>query len=172
MNFGLADKVAIVTGSARGLGAAMAARLAEESAKVVVMDIQRERAEKTAAALRAKGHFLHCVIGDITKAADMQRLVDVANSRSMTMGEPVLTETYPDSMQSLTQWDECASLRQSQAVFQCASQYHPNALAAGYLQDRCAAAEIDPLFVMRAGPKYVWPSSHSASAYSRNKRHC
>jgi 3-oxoacyl-[acyl-carrier protein] reductase len=54
----------------------MVARLAEEGAKVVVTDIQRERAEDTAATLRAKGHAVHCVIGDITKAADVQRLVD------------------------------------------------------------------------------------------------
>jgi 3-oxoacyl-[acyl-carrier protein] reductase len=76
MDLGLKDKVAIVTGSARGLGAAMVARLAAEGAKVVVTDIQRERAEETAAALRAQGHAAHCVIGDITKAADVQRLVD------------------------------------------------------------------------------------------------
>jgi 3-oxoacyl-[acyl-carrier protein] reductase len=76
MDLGLKGKVAIVTGSARGLGAAMVARFAEEGAKVVVTDIQRERAEETAAALRAKGHAVHCVIGDITKAADVQRLVD------------------------------------------------------------------------------------------------
>lgn len=76
MDLGLKDKVAIVTGSARGLGAAMVARLAEEGAKVVVTDIQRERAEETAAALRAGGHAVHCVIADVTKAADVQRLVD------------------------------------------------------------------------------------------------
>ena len=39
MDLGLKDKVAIVTGSARGLGAATARRLAEEGAKVVVTDI-------------------------------------------------------------------------------------------------------------------------------------
>jgi 3-oxoacyl-[acyl-carrier protein] reductase len=54
----------------------MVARLAEEGAKVVVTDIQRERAEQTAAELKAKGHAVLCVIGDITQAADVQRLVD------------------------------------------------------------------------------------------------
>ena len=76
MDLGLKGKVAIVTGSARGLGAAMVARLAEEGAKVVVTDIQRDRAEETALALKARGHEAHCVIGDITKAADVQRLVE------------------------------------------------------------------------------------------------
>lgn len=76
MDLGLKDKVAIVTGSARGLGAAMVRRLAEEGAKVVVTDIQAELAQATAAALKRSGHAAHCVVADITKAADVQRLVD------------------------------------------------------------------------------------------------
>ncbi|MES2999518.1 MAG: 3-oxoacyl-ACP reductase FabG [Pseudomonadota bacterium] len=76
MDLGLKDKVAIVTGSARGLGAAMVKRLAEEGAKVVVTDIQQEQAQATAQALREQGFAVHCVVGDITKAADVQRLVD------------------------------------------------------------------------------------------------
>jgi len=76
MDLGLKDKVAIVTGSARGLGAATARRLAQEGAKVVITDIQRERAEQTAAALRTDGFEALCVIGDITRQADVQRLVD------------------------------------------------------------------------------------------------
>jgi len=75
MDLGLQGKVAIVTGSARGLGAATARRLAEEGAKVVITDIQKDLAEATAAALRADGLEAHCVIGDITQAADVQRLV-------------------------------------------------------------------------------------------------
>ena len=76
MDLGLKDKVAIVTGSARGLGAATARRLALEGAKVVVTDILRDQAEDVAAKLRANGLAAHCVIGDITKADDVQRLVD------------------------------------------------------------------------------------------------
>ena len=52
---GLADKVIIVAGGATGIGAATAARLAEEGAKVVVGDLNGERAEQTAAELRGAG---------------------------------------------------------------------------------------------------------------------
>jgi 3-oxoacyl-[acyl-carrier protein] reductase len=76
MDLGLTDKVAIITGSARGLGAATARRLAQEGAKVVITDIQGELAQATAAALRAEGHAAHCVIADVTRSADVQRLVD------------------------------------------------------------------------------------------------
>ncbi|MCO5397845.1 3-oxoacyl-ACP reductase FabG [Ralstonia soli] len=76
MDLGIQDKVAIVTGSARGLGAATARRLAEEGAKVVVTDVLAEQAEATAEALRAAGLTARAVIADITKAAEVQRLVD------------------------------------------------------------------------------------------------
>jgi 3-oxoacyl-[acyl-carrier protein] reductase len=78
MDLQIKDKVAIVTGSARGLGAATARRLAEEGAKVVITDILREQAEATAAALRDDGLQAHCVVADITKAAEVQGLVDEA----------------------------------------------------------------------------------------------
>lgn len=76
MDLGLSGKVAIVTGSARGLGAATARRLAQEGAKVVITDINAELAQATARALQDERLAAHCVVGDITKAADVQRLVD------------------------------------------------------------------------------------------------
>ncbi|RXH24326.1 3-oxoacyl-ACP reductase FabG [Bradyrhizobium zhanjiangense] len=76
MDLQIKDKVAIVTGSARGLGAATARRLAEEGAKVVITDILKEHAEATAAALLADGLQAHCVVADITQPAAVQRLVD------------------------------------------------------------------------------------------------
>jgi 3-oxoacyl-[acyl-carrier protein] reductase len=77
MDLGLTGKVAIVTGSARGLGAATARRLAQEGAHVVITDV-RDQAEETAKALSAAGLSAHSVIADVTKAADVQRLVDEA----------------------------------------------------------------------------------------------
>ncbi len=76
MDLQIKDKVAIVTGSARGLGAATARKLAQEGAKVVVTDILKEQAEATAAALRADGLQALCIVADITKGAEVQRLVD------------------------------------------------------------------------------------------------
>jgi 3-oxoacyl-[acyl-carrier protein] reductase len=81
MDLQIRDKVAIVTGSARGLGAATARRLAEEGAHVVVTDILREQAEATAAALVADGLSAHCVVADITRAGEVQGLVDETVAR-------------------------------------------------------------------------------------------
>lgn len=81
MHLGLSDKVAIITGSGRGLGAATARRLAEEGARVVITDINAPLAQAAAASLRADGLSAHCVTGDITRADDVQRLVDEATAK-------------------------------------------------------------------------------------------
>ena len=49
-------KIAIVTGAASGIGAATAQLLAEHGARVVVADLDAEKAEAHAASLRAAGH--------------------------------------------------------------------------------------------------------------------
>jgi 3-oxoacyl-[acyl-carrier protein] reductase len=51
----LSGKNAIVTGSARGIGKAIATRLADEGANVVIVDVNLEAAEETAKELAAKG---------------------------------------------------------------------------------------------------------------------
>ncbi|MDP3139216.1 MAG: SDR family NAD(P)-dependent oxidoreductase [Burkholderiaceae bacterium] len=78
MDLGIKGKTAIVTGSARGLGKATARRLAQEGVNVVVTDINGELAQATTAELKAEGLSAHCIVGDITQAADVQRLVDGA----------------------------------------------------------------------------------------------
>ncbi|GAA2147737.1 SDR family NAD(P)-dependent oxidoreductase [Glycomyces algeriensis] len=56
-------KVAVVTGGAKGIGAATARRLASEGAVVYVADVDREHGEKTAADIGGNVHFVHCDVG-------------------------------------------------------------------------------------------------------------
>jgi NAD(P)-dependent dehydrogenase (short-subunit alcohol dehydrogenase family) len=58
----LKDKVALVTGSATGIGRAIALRFALEGAHVMVADINREKGTETAAACR--GQFVYCDTGE------------------------------------------------------------------------------------------------------------
>ena len=72
---GLKGKVAIVTGSGRGIGATTAAAFAAEGAKVVVTDIDAGNAERSADALRGAGYAAIGVAADVTKSADVERLM-------------------------------------------------------------------------------------------------
>ena len=59
-------KVAIVTGSGRGIGGATARKLGAEGALVVVSDIDPAPAEETVAAIRDAGGSAISVPGDVT----------------------------------------------------------------------------------------------------------
>jgi 3-oxoacyl-[acyl-carrier protein] reductase len=72
----LENKVAIVTGGARGLGKAYCLRMAEEGAKVVVADILEPEAEATANEIKAKGGAALAVKADVTSEAETQSMAE------------------------------------------------------------------------------------------------
>jgi 7-alpha-hydroxysteroid dehydrogenase len=75
---GLAGKVGIVAGGARGIGAATARRLAEEGATVLIGDLLVEQAEETAAAIREAGGKAVAVALDGTNADSQKAIVAAA----------------------------------------------------------------------------------------------
>src|SRR5229473_2513793 len=71
----LANKVAVVTGSSKGIGAGIAKGLAAEGAAVVVnYASSKEGAEEVVAEIVGKGGKAVAVQGDVSKAADVQRI--------------------------------------------------------------------------------------------------
>jgi 3-oxoacyl-[acyl-carrier protein] reductase len=71
----LENKVAILTGSGRGIGSAAARMFAAEGAKVVVSDLDPAPAEETAAAIRSAGGSAIIVAGDVTNPEFPTQLV-------------------------------------------------------------------------------------------------
>src|SRR5437879_9000002 len=73
----LSNKVAIVTGASKGIGAAIAKGLAAEGAAVVVnYASSREGADRVVAEIAGKGGKAIAVEADVSKAADVQRMFD------------------------------------------------------------------------------------------------
>jgi len=74
----LQDKVAIVTGGARGIGGATARELAVEGAKVVVADLLEDEAAGTVQAIKDAGGDGLYVKTDVTKEGDCRALARAA----------------------------------------------------------------------------------------------
>jgi len=75
--FDLTGKVAIITGSSRGIGRAIAERMADHGAKVVISSRKAGPCDEVAAEINAAhpGHAI-AVPANISSKADLQRLVD------------------------------------------------------------------------------------------------
>jgi 3-oxoacyl-[acyl-carrier protein] reductase len=73
---GVQDRVALVTGAAQGIGAAVALRLGSDGAKVAVVDRNERGARETAAAITAAGGTALAVAADVTDRGQMEAAVD------------------------------------------------------------------------------------------------
>lgn len=71
----LDGKVAIITGSGRGIGSATAKLFAANGARVIVSDLDPGPAEETAAAIRSAGRQVAIIPGDVTDPAFPAQLI-------------------------------------------------------------------------------------------------
>ena len=79
--YGLADKVAIVTGSAQGLGREIASLFAEVGAAVVIADLNADAARATAADIEAQGGIAAAAQVDIADEASVTNLFSFAEKQ-------------------------------------------------------------------------------------------
>jgi 3-oxoacyl-[acyl-carrier protein] reductase len=117
----LSNKVAIVTGSGRGIGKAVALKLAEVGATVVVNDIE-ESANGVAEEIRAMNGQSLAVLADVSLAPDVTRLVEttiaaygkidiLVNNAGITRDQLVVRLSEED-------WDKVLSVN-LKSVFLC-----------------------------------------------------
>jgi len=71
MDLGLRDQVAVITGAGRGIGAEIAAALAEEGCRVAIWDRDAEPAGNVAERIRRAGGDAFAVTGDVTKRGEV-----------------------------------------------------------------------------------------------------
>ncbi|MUL82633.1 MULTISPECIES: SDR family NAD(P)-dependent oxidoreductase [unclassified Mycolicibacterium] len=79
-DYGLAGRVALVTGAARGIGAAIADALGSEGAHLVISDIDAAELEQTRIRLADKGIKVHAVTTDVSDREQCEGLVQIAVS--------------------------------------------------------------------------------------------
>ncbi|HSR32012.1 MAG TPA: 3-oxoacyl-[acyl-carrier-protein] reductase [Anaerolineae bacterium] len=74
----LKDKVAVVTGASRGIGKSISLALARQGAKIVAVDITLKGMDELLAEIKALGSEGIAVEGNVTQAADTEKMIDQA----------------------------------------------------------------------------------------------
>ncbi|HPN41517.1 MAG TPA: 3-oxoacyl-[acyl-carrier-protein] reductase [Candidatus Cloacimonadota bacterium] len=74
MNYDMNDKVTVITGSARGIGFALATAFGAAGAKVMVIDLAPEAVEAAVQKLRDQGSQAWGYVGNVTDSAMMEEL--------------------------------------------------------------------------------------------------
>lgn len=107
----LQDQVAVVTGAAQGMGAAIAGRLAAEGAKVVVSDINLQKVTAVAERINAAANSSTLAMRtDVTKEDEVAKMVEMAIEHYGTVHILVNNAgiLYPTRIDNVTkaEWDE------------------------------------------------------------------
>lgn len=121
--FSLAERVAIVTGGAGGIGAAIAAGFAEAGAAVIVTDLSAEACEFVAARIvesggKSAGHALDVTIDDDVEtvfaniARQFGRIDILVNSAGIARRAPALDHTSTD-------WDRVIAVNTTGVFLSC-----------------------------------------------------
>jgi NAD(P)-dependent dehydrogenase (short-subunit alcohol dehydrogenase family) len=136
----LEDRVAIVTGGAKGMGRAICERFAKEGASVTIADISMADAEETLRRVEdAGGQGLVCKC-DVTSSVQIKEMVDatVAAFGKVDIlvnnaGAVVGAHGKPTNLTVLGEdaWDRVVDLN-LKGVFLCSKEVVPHMLAAGY----------------------------------------
>ena len=74
----LKDKIAVVTGASRGIGKSISLALARQGAKIVAVDITSKGMDELLAEIKALGNEGIAVEGNVTVAADTDKMIDKA----------------------------------------------------------------------------------------------
>jgi len=74
------DKVAIVTGAASGIGKSCSLSFAEKGAKVVIVDLNKNSAERTSLEIQKKGGKAIFIKADVSKKEDVENIVTITEN--------------------------------------------------------------------------------------------
>ncbi|MBK9115193.1 MAG: 3-oxoacyl-ACP reductase FabG [Betaproteobacteria bacterium] len=131
----LAGKVAIVTGAAQGIGAAVARAYAAEGARVALVDLAADRAEAVAAAMRADGAEAVGIGCDVAHRDDVDAMVAATVQRFGQVDILVNNAgiTRPAMLHKMTdaQWDSVLAVHVT-GSFHCLQAVAPGMMERNY----------------------------------------
>jgi 3-oxoacyl-[acyl-carrier protein] reductase len=121
INFNLSNRVAIVTGGAQGFGLAITERFIKSGAKVIIWDIDKEKAEIALKKINSKNSFYEIV--DVTNFDEIKKIlndiesnhgkIDIFINNAGIAGTNTTVAEYP-----LEEWNKVIDLNLN-AVFYC-----------------------------------------------------
>lgn len=114
MKLELHEQVAIVTGGGQGLGAAIAHTLATAGARIVVNDINPDRAERVASEIRQAGGEAIGVAADVSSKFQCVHLVETARAQwgrlDILINNAGVAPAVPILKMDEWDWDRCLSV--------------------------------------------------------------
>jgi 3-oxoacyl-[acyl-carrier protein] reductase len=135
MDLGLKDKVALVTGAGNGIGAAIAAALAAEGARVAIVDIDGEAAARTARLMNEGGARAVAIAADITDEAQVAVMAEKAAATLGPVGILVnnagFTRDTRITRMTVDEWDSVVDVI-LKGAFLCARALLPAMVEAGW----------------------------------------
>ncbi|GIM45523.1 beta-ketoacyl-ACP reductase [Collibacillus ludicampi] len=130
----LTGKVAIVTGSARGLGRGIADKLASLGAQVVVSDVNNEGARETADDIQKKGHLADVFVANVADREQANALIHYAIEQfgklDILVNNAGINRDAMLHKMTYEQWDSVLAVNLT-GVFNCMQP------AAQHMRERC-----------------------------------
>ena len=132
----LADRVAIVTGGAKGIGRAISLRFAEEGCSVAIADILEDRAQETATEISGKGKEAIGIKCDVTNSKQVSDMVAKVISKFgkidiLVNDAGALPSHFPAEDLPEEEWDKIVNLN-LKSQFLCCKAVIPHMKAKRY----------------------------------------
>ena len=123
----LKDKIALITGGARGIGLATAKRFAREGAKIILWDVSEE-GDHVAGRLKADGHEAIFKKVSVTSKDEVQKAVDEAHRHfgriDILINNAGITRDRTLLKMTMQEWDSVVSVNLT-GVFNCTQAVAP-----------------------------------------------
>ena len=130
----LAGKIALVTGSARGIGRGIALRFAREGAQVGIVDLDEAQCQGVSDEITTSGGEAVALAGDISNETDVDRIVETIRQRfgapNVLVNNAAVMPSGALHQTSLADFDRCLSVN-LRGTFLISSALIPDMLAAG-----------------------------------------